>query len=134
MSRLIVCVLVTCLMILSFGFVASPCPGNQDRAASSRVRAGFAVYRAPSMAQDETSLEWRHNGKRWQQVPIPRPALIQRLNLPRRLPLVHPIRFATLVVLFVMMAVVWSSDEWQWSRLVRDDEAGADADGDTTSA
>ncbi|MGI9518594.1 MAG: hypothetical protein ACR2NP_16175 [Pirellulaceae bacterium] len=99
-----------------------PCLARQEHSRGlTSARAGFAVYRsARSTQEEETTLEWRHDGSNWQQIPIAKPVLIHRINLPYRVPVVHPIRFATLVLLFVMMAVTWSSDEWQWGRLVQD--------------
>lgn len=100
-----------------------PCLARQEHSRGlTGTRAGFAVYRSVTGTQEETALEWRHDGSNWQQIPIAKPVLIHRINLPYRLPVVHPIRFATLVLLFVMMAVTWSSDEWQWGRLVQDDD------------
>ena len=92
-------------------------PGSPSRI---DAKAGFAVYQTPAASQQETTLEWRHTGEGWQRIPIENPPAIHLLSLPHRLPVVHPIRFAILVLLSVLMALAWSSDEWQWGRLVKE--------------
>lgn len=76
-----------------------------------RTRVQAAVW------NPQENRQWRHTRDGWREIEIARQPAIQYLNLPRPAPLVHPFRITLLLLLSVLAAVAWASDEWDWGRL-----------------
>ena len=106
-------------------------------ASSSRIRilrtgspSGNSMHGRPSVhtavwtKNSQTDRDWRHTRNGWRQIDLSDRPVTQYLNLPRPVPLVHPFRVTLLVLLSVLTAVAWSSDEWDWSRIVKNGDSG----------
>lgn len=103
-------------------FAVTACWMWQDAAVSRRTTAGVTVSSKP------VNLQWRLTRDGWRQIDIGPQPPFQLLNLPRPVPRVHPFLFTASLLLLVVAASVWASDEWEWERLTdsrRNAHAGA---------
>ncbi len=75
------------------------------------------VITDPLFAQEPGESKWRKTRIGWVNLTNwNRPA---RVEFERRIELIHPITFSALMVLLSVGTLIWASDEYQWSRLMR---------------
>jgi hypothetical protein len=83
---------------------------------TSSTRPGPRVR--PAVWNPQENRQWRRTQKGWQQIEFPVAPPIHDMNLPRPAIAIHPFQVSMLLLLGVLAAIVWASDEWEWSRLV----------------
>ena len=75
--------------------------------------------RSPHGASENSNKRWRYTREGWQQLEIAPQMKTHFVSVPPHRPAyLHPIRLATMVLLGVLAIASWSSDEWDWSRLM----------------
>lgn len=84
-----------------------------------RIKISSASWqRSTTTTIAEPNHQWRKTKLGWRQIPVGPESTIHRLNIPERRPPIHPFQIASLILLSVLAAVSWASDEWNWCRLV----------------
>lgn len=68
------------------------------------------------LAQEPAESKWRKTRIGWvDSTKWNRPA---RIEFERRIELIHPLTFAAMLILIAAGALIWASEEYQWSRLI----------------
>ena len=90
--------------------------------ANSVAQSAKSVEESVDPPSDDERKDWRYTRQGWQRIDVLPPIKTHTIRVPAHRPLpVHPFQATMLILLSALGLVAWSSSEWDWARLIRDD-------------